>query len=77
MLQKFQDQDQKQGERSVTRVGNTLLGEDGVKEDLWEHFEAEIQEMRDAEFTEEEMREAVDVANMAFLIWWWDNGPPA
>ncbi len=74
MLAKFKARDRVFGERSVVRVGDALLKEDGVYEGLWEHFEAEVQEMRDADHIEDEIGEAVDVGNMAFLIWWRDGG---
>jgi hypothetical protein len=74
MLAKFEARDVKQGERSVTRVGNALLQEHGVYEDLWQHFYEEVAEFQLAERAEEKVGEAVDVANMAFLIWWRDGG---
>mgnify|MGYP001581332559 CR=1 FL=1 len=70
MLAKFRARDTKQGERSVTRVGNTLLNQDGVLKGLWEHFESEVREFRQATSLDDSMGEAIDVANMAFLIWW-------
>ena len=74
MLAKFQVRAERHPGRSVTEVGRRLLDEDGVYEGLWQHFEEEVQEMRDADHINEEMKEAVDVANMAFLIWWRDRG---
>ncbi len=74
MLAKFQKRADKHGARSVTVAGDKHLHEDGVYEGLWHHFDDEVQEMRRAEHTEDEMGEAVDVANMAFLIWWRDRG---
>ncbi len=69
-LAKFVARDHRQGWRSVTRVGNTLLNEPAVHEGLVAHLEDEVQEMKDAETPDEESKEAVDVANMAFLVWW-------
>ncbi len=74
MLAKFQARADRHPGRSVTEVGRTLLDEPGVYEGLWKHFEDEVQEMREAGHTQDEMGEAIDVANMAFLIWWRDRG---
>jgi hypothetical protein len=76
MLDKFQLRADKHGDRSVTVAGSKHLHEDYVSEGLWAHFYAEVDEFRRADHTEAEMGEAVDVANMAFLIWWKDSGMP-
>ena len=76
MLDKFKARADKHGERSVTVAGSNHLHEDGVTEGLWSHFYSEVDEFRRADHTQDEMAEAVDVANMAFLIWWKDSGMP-
>ena len=76
MLEKFHQRADKHGERSVTVSGSKHLHEPGVQEGLWKHFMLEVDEFNDAEYGTEEMEEAVDVANMAFLIWWENRGTP-
>ncbi len=70
MVAKFYLRDDRQGERSVTRVGNRLLTERGVHKGLLLHLDDEVQELKDAIDLSEERKESVDVANMAFLLWW-------
>ena len=69
MLTKFYDRAEKQGDRSVTVVGDNLLQEQGTYIKLWAWLLDEVKELQEAS-QEEEAAEAVDVANMAFLIWW-------
>ena len=77
MLEKFRARAVKHGDRSVTIAGATYLHDDGVIRGLWRHFGAEVDKFRRADRdTQNEMDEAVDVANMAFLIWWKDTGMP-
>lgn len=70
MLAKFQLRDERQGVRSVTRVGNLYLNEQGVIEGMMEHLDEEVAELKDAPISGQKAGEAVDVGNMAFLIWW-------
>ena len=67
MLAKFRDQRNKYGDRAVTKVGRTLLNESGVEKGLWKHLLKEIKEFKAAPG---DTSEAVDVANLAFLLWW-------
>lgn len=68
MLSKFKLRDSKQGRRSVTRVGAKYLNEPGVRVNLFHHLNDEVQELINSELGD--AWEAVDVGNMAFLIWW-------
>ncbi len=70
MLIKFQLREDKHGERSVALVGDTLLQEEGAGEKLMHHLGLEVVELQIAKNDSESMDEAVDVANMAFLLWW-------
>ena len=74
MQAKFEAVAYKHPDRSVTTVGNRLLDQEGVYEGLWEHFDSEVREFHEATHRDDQMAEAVDVANMAFLIWWRDRG---
>lgn len=71
MLAKFALRSEKHGDRSVVIAGNKHLRDEGVYEGLYEHLGDEIEELwATNQDTPEQMDEAVDVANMAFLIWW-------
>ena len=67
MLEKFRAREEKQGARSVTRVGTRLLDQEDIYSWLHERFSSK--EFGTAVSFEAEAKEAVDVANMAFLIW--------
>lgn len=67
-LEKFRARDEKNGERSVTRVGARYLNEPGIRLGMLHHLNEEVRELIDADLNDS--REAVDVGNMAFLIWW-------
>lgn len=63
MRDKFVAKDAKHGERSVLRLPAIELD----AQSLWEHWLAEVEEFR---ANPNDYTEAVDVANMSFLLWW-------
>lgn len=70
MLAKFRLRAERWGERAISVAGDSLLSEPGQLQILRGHLDDEIDELRAAPYLDEEAREAVDVANSAFLIWW-------
>ena len=68
MTSKFEARTVKHGPRSVTVVSDSLLREPGVFPGLIEHFHAEVNELIETGY--QDSSEQVDVANMAFLMWW-------
>ena len=70
MLEKFLARDAKQGERSVVRVGDSKIREAGIFDGMLSHLFEEVSELADEPHSD---REQVDVANIAFLLWWHDN----
>lgn len=64
MLRKLQACDAKHQESSVMRHNVTEVL---TQEAILDHFEKEVAELR---ASPRDKTEAVDVANMAFLLWW-------
>ena len=78
MLDKFYARAEKHGDRSITILGSDAFIDEGTGDgtwaQLWSHFNQEVGEIRATlPESQEESAEAIDVANMAFLIWW-SNG---
>ena len=67
MYKKFYDRVEKWGEDSITIPGNINKAS---MESIKDYFDGELEELVSATNPEDEMGECVDVANMAFLIWW-------
>ena len=76
MLEKFYARHAKNAANGGKSVVDTPITEIDVK-DLRVHFYDEVAEFENALEGAEERDEAVDVANMAFLIWWHsqESGP--
>lgn len=70
MVEKFHLKSADYGARDVTIVANRLLTEPGVLEGLLAHLADEIQEFKDGVDFDDRRREAVDIGNLAFLLWW-------
>lgn len=70
MKDKFQARAYKHGERSVTKVGDSVLREPKVFNELINHLISEVIELLQNYHS---LDEHIDVANMAFLLWWHDN----
>ncbi len=73
MLAKFYQRAEKWGDRSVTIPG--VLDSTNI-DFLRNYLDREMQELHDALPGPEEMGEAVDVANLALLIWWRNQVQP-
>ena len=66
MQKKFVLRDEKQGDRSVLR--RHILDCDMLSVAV--HYNEELQELESDPHSQDEM---VDVANMTFLRWWWEQ----
>ena len=56
--------------RSLKEIGNLYLNDQGAIEGLMEHLDEEVTELKDAATSGQKAGEAVDVSNIAFLVWW-------
>ena len=73
MRAKFQLRDVKHGDDSVLKVGVVNADYRVIADKLVDEYH---EWLAAPEETEEEAAETVDVANSAFLIWWWSQEHP-
>jgi hypothetical protein len=75
MVEKFKKVDHKHGDRSVVRKGYVMHPLDKAEDGIYQHLRQEMHELSLEMIAEKidsncVMGEAVDVGNMAFLLFW-------